>query len=97
VGRFTVNVSVAHGAKAEDVAQTLLKLAQDHPKVMRHPAPTVHLSQITTSALIFDLRGHTRDVFEANNVSSELRLAVTEAFTKAQLQIPANVLTAPTK
>ena len=95
VGRFTVNVSVNHGTKAEDIAQTLLKLAQNHPKVMRHPAPTVHLSQITPAALVFDLRGHTRDVFEGANVSSDLRLSITQAFSKAQLQIPANVLATP--
>jgi potassium-dependent mechanosensitive channel len=89
VGRFTVNVALNHGTKAEDVAQSLLKLAQDHPKVMRHPAPTVHLSQITPTSLVFDLRGHTRDVFEGANVSSDLRLSITQTFTKAQLQVAA--------
>lgn len=88
VGRFTVSVSVNHGTKAEEVAQMLLKLAQEHPKVMRHPAPTVHLSDITPAALVFDLRGHTRDVFEGANVSSDLRLSITQAFSKAQLQAP---------
>ncbi len=94
IGRFTVNVAFAHGIDADETAKQLLKLAQDHPKVMRHPAPTVHLSNITSSALIFDLRGHTRDIFEVGNVSSDLRMAITHAFPKKSLNFPVNVLPA---
>jgi potassium-dependent mechanosensitive channel len=86
VGRFTVTVALTHGINAEEAAKSLLKLAQDHPKVMRHPPPTVHLSQITPAAMVFDLRGHTRDVFESINIASDLRMALTQLFNKSQLQ-----------
>jgi potassium-dependent mechanosensitive channel len=86
VGRFSVTVSLVHGINAEEAAQSLLKLAQDHPKVMRHPSPTVHLSLITPAAMVFDLRGHTRDVFESINIASDLRIALTKLFDKSQLQ-----------
>jgi potassium-dependent mechanosensitive channel len=86
VGRFTVTVLLAHGTNAEEAAKSLLKLAQDHPKVMRHPPPTVHLSQITPAAMVFDLRGHTRDVFESVNISSDIRISLTQIFKDSQLQ-----------
>lgn len=82
VGRFTVSVSVAHGSDAKAIAKTLLNLAQDHPKVMRHPAPTVHLSRLSPTSLDYDLRGYTQHVFDAVNISSDLRMAITEKLPK---------------
>ncbi len=47
---------------------------------MRHPPPTVQLLQIHHQGLEFDLHGHVRDVFEAAQVSSDIRMAVMAAF-----------------
>jgi small-conductance mechanosensitive channel len=89
VGRFTVSVSVVHGSDAKSVAKKLLALAHAHPKVMRHPAPTVHLSRIAPQSLDFDLRGYTQHVFDAVNISSDLRIAITEELpSKALLLAP---------
>jgi small-conductance mechanosensitive channel len=76
VGRFTVSVSVAHGTDAKTISKTLLELAQNHPQVMRHPAPFVQLSRISPLSLDFDLRGYTRHVFDAANIASDLRMAI---------------------
>lgn len=87
VGRFTVSVSVAHGSDAKSVAKKLLALTQAHPKVMRHPAPTVHLSRITPQSLDFDLRGYTQHVFDAVNISSDLRVSITEELPAKALHL----------
>ena len=97
MGRFAVNVSFVHGTDATHVENVLLKLAQNHNRVMRHPAPTVHLSRITPAGLEFDLRGHTLDVFEAVNIASELRVEVTRSFPKKSMIIPTFVSNAPVR
>ncbi len=80
VGRFGVNIAFAHNIDVEATSKKLLVLLQEHPKVMRHPPPTVQLLQIHHQGLEFDLHGHVRDVFEAAQVSSDIRMAVMAAF-----------------
>jgi potassium-dependent mechanosensitive channel len=78
VGRFYVGVTYSHKANAKDVADGLLAIVQNHPKVMRHPPPQVQLSKISTLGYEFDIRGHLRDVFDAAQVTSDIRLAIAE-------------------
>jgi potassium-dependent mechanosensitive channel len=80
VGRFGVTVSLANDIDVEATRKKLLSIVQDHPKVMRHPLPTVLLQQITHQGLDFELNGHVRDVFEAGQVASDIRLAMLAAF-----------------
>jgi potassium-dependent mechanosensitive channel len=87
VGRFTVAVSVTHGTDPKFVQETLLKIAQDHPKVMRHPAPVVQLSRISQLSLDFDLRGYTQHVFDGFFVASDIRLAIVEKLSKKMLLV----------
>jgi potassium-dependent mechanosensitive channel len=76
VGRFAVNIAVTHTTDAETVMKQLEEAVQTHPKVMRHPPPTVQLAKISTQGLEFDIRGHLRDVFEAAQVASDIRMDI---------------------
>jgi potassium efflux system protein len=87
VGRFTVPVSVIHGTDPKFVQDTLLKIAQNHPKVMRHPAPVVQLARISQLSLDFDLRGYTQHVFDGVFVSSDIRMAIVEKLPKKVLLV----------
>jgi potassium-dependent mechanosensitive channel len=80
VGRFGVSVAFAHNIDAEAVRKQLLTIVQEHTKVMRHPQPTVQLSTIMHQGLEFDLHGHVRDVFEAAQVASDIRMAIVAGF-----------------
>ena len=85
VGRFAVNVVFAHTSDTETISKTLMNIIQSHPKVMRHPTPLVQLSKITPLGLEFDMRGHIQDVFEAAQVSSEIRLEIAKQLPSAWL------------
>jgi small-conductance mechanosensitive channel len=65
---------------------------QDHSKVMRHPPAQVQLLQISHQGFEFDLHGHVRDVFEAAQVASDIRMAIAAGFPP---EILANTLPAP--
>jgi potassium-dependent mechanosensitive channel len=92
IGRFSVSVAFVHNVDAEETRKHLLGILQDHTKIMRHPPPTVQLTQIHHQGLEFELHGHVRDVFEAAQVSSDIRVAIIAAFPAASF---ANTLPAP--
>ena len=79
VGRFAVNVSFNHKSDAEFLAKTLHDIVANHPKIMRHPGPQVQLAKISTVGLEFDLRGHATDVFDAAQIASDIRMAISKA------------------
>jgi potassium-dependent mechanosensitive channel len=80
VGRFGVTVAFTHNIDVEAVRKQLLGILQDHPKVMRHPPAQVQLLQINHQGFEFDLHGHVRDVFEAAQVASDIRMAIAAGF-----------------
>jgi potassium-dependent mechanosensitive channel len=79
VGRFFVGVTYSHRANAKEIQEKLLAIVQNHPKVMRHPPPLVQLAKISVTGYDFDIRGHLRDVFDAAQVTSDIRLAIVES------------------
>ncbi len=82
VGRFGINLTFTHSSDAEALSKQLMTILQSHPKVMRHPQPLVQLAKISTLGLEFDLRGHVQDVFEAAQVTSDLRLEIAKLLPK---------------
>jgi potassium efflux system protein len=54
--RRNIVVGVAYGSNTELVRETLLEIAQGHPKVLKRPKPDVLFDDFGDSALIFRLR-----------------------------------------
>jgi potassium-dependent mechanosensitive channel len=80
VGRFYVGIIFNHRVDAKVIAEKLLLIAQNHPKVMRHPLPLVQLAKISPQGYEFDIRGHLRDVFDAAQVTSDIRMSIAHDF-----------------
>ena len=57
---------------------------------MRHPPPFVALTRLSGVAQEFELKAHTINVADAHFIASDLRIAITRAFSKKQLTIPAS-------
>jgi potassium-dependent mechanosensitive channel len=89
LGRFHVNVGVAHGTDVDVVAKTLAEIVAAHPKVLRYPPPQVQLIKFAAGSIDFDIRGHVADVFEAAFVASDLRFAISKRFAEKSLVIAA--------
>jgi potassium efflux system protein len=85
VGRFGISMTFTHGSDAEALLKQLMSIVQSHPKVMRHPPPIVQLSKISTQGLEFDMRGHIQDVFEAAQVTSDLRIEIAKQVPRESL------------
>src|SRR5690606_33469124 len=72
LGRISVPVGISYGSDPEAVRELLLDIANNHPKILRSPGPSVFFLEFGDSALQFDLRGFVADVNQAFGVRSEL-------------------------
>lgn len=85
--RVDISVGVAYGNNPQDVIDLLVEVARRHPEVSDDPEPSALFSQFGESSLDFQLRAWTySDQFL--RVSSELRVAVSDALTQAGIEIP---------
>lgn len=89
IGHFTVPVSVSYDGKPDDIVKMLRDIAVAHPKTMRHPGPSVTLAKLTPLAMEFEVGGQVRNVLDAAEVASDLRISIVKAMGKKLLHIPA--------
>ncbi|MEM7743917.1 MAG: mechanosensitive ion channel domain-containing protein [Pseudomonadota bacterium] len=87
-GRIIVGVSVAYGTDAREVEKVLLEVAQNHPMLMRRPAPYVIFTNFGADGLDFEIRGVLRDVNWILNVGSDLRFEIYKRLGEVGVEIP---------
>ncbi|WP_200285364.1 mechanosensitive ion channel domain-containing protein [Rhabdochromatium marinum] len=91
-GRLRVPIGVAYGSDLQCVKETLLRVAAEHPLVVRGsrvvPDPYVLFLSFGDSALDFELRVFIRDIGKRLTVLSDLNFAIDAAFREAGIEIP---------
>lgn len=88
LGRVSVKVGVSYNSDPEQVRDSLLEVAAEHPFVLKEPAPFVLLMAFGDNALEFELRCIVRDIQQRLIIQSELNYAVLARFRKAGIDIP---------
>jgi potassium-dependent mechanosensitive channel len=88
LGRFLITVGVDHSIDADHISQVLREVTTANTKVLRYPAPQVLLARFSPATIDFEIRGHVADVFEAPQVASDIRMAITKKFTELKIVIP---------
>jgi small-conductance mechanosensitive channel len=88
----SVKVGTTYAVDPEQVVAILLKCADEHPEVLRAPAPSASLEGFGDSALLFNLRVSLPDIANAVNVQSQLRIAIFRELREAGIEIPFNQL-----
>jgi potassium-dependent mechanosensitive channel len=83
VRRLAIGVGVVHGSDARNVRTLLLKVAQDHPDVLRSPEPFVDFEEFGQGILNFKLYVFINDIRKTVSVRTELRIAILDAFIEA--------------
>jgi small-conductance mechanosensitive channel len=83
VRRLAIAVGVVHGSDARKVCSLLLKVAQDHPDVLKSPEPFVDLEELGQGSLNFKLYVFINDIRKTVSVRTELRIAILDAFSEA--------------
>ncbi len=87
VNRIVVSVGVAYGSDTEKARQILLRVAAEHPLVMKDPGPLATFEGFGDSTLNIVLRCYLPDFANRLAVINELHQKVDEAFKEAEIEI----------
>jgi len=90
-GRIRVPIGVAYGSDTQKVKEILLKVASEHPDVIKDasvPEPKVMFHSFGDSALDFELRFFIRNIDTRINVISDINFAIDAAFRENNVEIP---------
>ncbi len=88
MGRCRVAVGVSYDADPQQVHDILVKCAEEHPRAMVYPLPSVLFKEFGASSLDFELRVFIDDVNWVAFVASELRFSIHKALKEAGIEIP---------
>ncbi len=86
--RFSVEVGVAYGSDTRLVSDVLLNCVMKIKDISEHPKPFVRFSNFGDSSLDFQVFFWVMDPFTVEQIKSQLRYAIDEAFRKNGIQIP---------
>jgi small-conductance mechanosensitive channel len=85
--RIMIPISLGYGCDPRKVMATLLKVAQDNPHVMTTPAPSVDF-EFGVDTLNFKLYAFVYDLNKGGSTSTDLRIAILDAFNEAGIAMP---------
>ncbi len=86
--RFHVSVGVAYGSDTKLVKEILLEVVNSHPKVSRKYKPFVRFTKFGDSSLDFEVYFWSDEVFLIEDVLSDIRFEIDEAFRSNEVTIP---------
>ena len=86
--REHVEVGVSYASDVNQVQEILIELAGSHDQVLKNPVPTVLFQDFGDSALSFRLYFSINNSFIANQVKSDIRFKIFQAFKDHNIQIP---------
>lgn len=87
ITRVTLKIGVDYGSDLELVRSLLLKAANDNPRVLKEPAPTVYFLNFGESTLDHELRMHVRDLGDRNPALDEVNRVINSEFKKNNINI----------
>lgn len=86
--RFRVKVGVAYGSNTKLVKQLLLDVANSNPEISKKYEPFVRFTDFGDSSLNFELFFWSEEVFLIEDVLSDLRFEIDQAFRENEITIP---------
>jgi len=86
--RRNLKVGVAYGSEVEKVTGILMKIANEHEQILKHPGPKVLFMDFGNSSLDFELRFWAAELWTTDIILSDLRYAIDREFRNGDINIP---------
>lgn len=88
VNRLAIKIHVGPGNDPQQVREILLDLANQHPLLLKDPAPSAALEEIGANGLLFVLRGFLATMKDRGKASHDLHTAIHARFRDAGIEMP---------
>lgn len=88
INRVAIKVGVAYGSDPNRVRELLLKIAGEHPALLKEPSPTASLEELGDSALVFQLKAFLPNLKDRQRVTHELNSMIHNRFREVGIDIP---------
>ena len=86
--RFEVNVGVDYSSDVKTVMNILRDIVGEQEGVLKNPSPFVRFTDFGESSLNFSVLFWAEEVFRVENIKSEIRVKIFEAFKLNNITIP---------
>ncbi len=86
--RFEIAVGVSYSSDVHLVMKVLEKVAVEQSGILKKPSPFVRFNDYGDSSLAFTLYFWAEEVFRIENIKSEMRVKIFDAFKENGIQIP---------
>ncbi|GAP68960.1 mechanosensitive ion channel [Bacteroidales bacterium 6E] len=86
--RFRITLGVAYGSDIELVSKTLRESALEHPEIHDKHLINVRFVDFGSSALEFELLFFSDNVFQIENIKSDIRKIINQKFMENNITIP---------
>ena len=90
ITRIIVKVGVAYGSDLQKTKEILTQIAEDEPRVLNEPTPTVLFLNFGTSTLDHELRVHVASLADRNIAVDALNREIDKRFKEAGIEIAFN-------
>jgi len=85
--RIVIPVGIAYGSDTRLAHKLLLKVANEHPRVLKNPEPSAYFLGFSDSTLNFDLRVYIASINDFLGVRNDVHMAIDDEFRKAGVEI----------
>jgi len=86
--RFNLNMGVSYASDTDQVKELVEKIALDHPKVLKTPAPDLQFIDFGESSLDFTLHFYCLEFWAIEKIKSDLRFKINRVLREAEIEIP---------
>ena len=88
VNRLAIKIHVGPGNDPQQVRALLLKLATEHPLLLKDPAPSASFEEIGANGLLFVLKAFLPTLKDRPKASNDLYTSIHAAFREAGIEMP---------
>ena len=86
--RVLLKIGIAYDSNVDQVKQLLLQIANNNPRVVKDPAPSVNLTNFGADALEVHLSMYVYEIADRSAATDEINREILKVFTQENIEMP---------